>query len=640
MFRFRIIFSLLLIFGSSVSVFSQRQADLTVDVNAKTQQIILHDQTGVAIVQTEKAYIGLNPDKEGIAWMADRAGEVSSKLEMVETGTDFYNMTGTPYVLIRNSLLDSRNGKVIIDRAKEDFKRVNDYEVIPQLNAVLVRTTADKMLRLYLVSMADNQLKWKVDVLKPGVTLGGAEGDENIDVPTGTTMISKSGHLIYQNKKNIACIDGKTGALLWVQKADPAEVFFSPDQKNVLVNEAAGGGVMAMAAAGSGIKLRSKTVLAFDLLTGKEAWKDPLEAEEKIQWADAHPDYLTLVHRKGCNLYDYATGKPLWKKDFEGRRVEEIQPNAEGFLVTFQSGYKSMQLDKTGKELWKKPQTVETDDGDDDDLPEEGGLDRYKYTKGELFVTATQAWFKPKKGAGMKRWTMSLEPEMRIAFDASRMNLIVLTNKALHIINPDNNPKVSLVTKVDIESAAEFHTLELREHAYFLSSQQEYLIFDPETSKLSHKFYKKPFDSKGMMLGMAKAGLAIGSASMAMSGVANAGVGGSKAVGSTVGMQPPGSGNTEIRRANRQMGAANAMNDASTLMPPTRFEAFKQTRDFSYYLSKDKAADAIVLFKVNKDTGAEADKLIFDDARPNYVIDDVQKRVYYANKNSVKIWKM
>ena len=47
-----------------------------------------------------------------------------------------------------------------------------------------------------------------------------------------------------------------------------------------------------------------------------------------------------------------------------------------------------------------------------------------------------------------------------------------------------------------------------------------------------------------------------------------------------------------------------------------------------------------MLIKVNKDTGQEVDKLIFDDARPLYQVDEIQHRVYYANKSTLKVFNL
>ncbi len=86
-------------------------------------------------------------------------------------------------------------------------------------------------------------------------------------------------------------------------------------------------------------------------------------------------------------------------------------------------------------------------------------------------------------------------------------------------------------------------------------------------------------------------------------------------------------------------GLASALADAATFTPAERHHAFSQTHDFAYFFTKDKAADAKVLIKVNKDSGEEVDKLIFDDARPLYKVDEVEDFVLYANKKTLKAFE-
>lgn len=626
-------------------LFAQRPADWSVELTGNAQRIIFQHMTGVPIIQTDKAYVGIDPVSRKAVWTVERSAEKALS-GVIETNTDFYNMARTPYVLIRHNLIDSRDGKVLMDKTQEGYKRVEDYEIIPALNSVLIRARADGKLRLYLVDMTDNKLRWKTDVMKAGLQLK-AESDEepaeeSIEVPSYTTIVTSDKHLLYQYKKSIACLEAGSGNLLWVEKAEPAEILLSPGEKNVLVIEAESGGLMAMALAGTGVKIKSKKIQAYDLLTGKKAWKDEIEADEKVRWVDTHPDFLTVVHKKGCNLYNYATGEKLWKKDFDGRRVTEILPNAEGYLVTFHSGYKTMQLSKEGKELWKKPRVKESEDGDVEDVPEDGGVDRYTYAKGDVIVTANSVVFSPVKGSGMKRWKLDLNQTARVAFDPNRQNLIILTSNNLVLVNPDVYPQSAIQLKVDFENAAEFLTLELREKAYFMTGMQEFVIVEPDNNNVVHKYYKKPFDSKAFWINAANTGMAVTSATMTVAGVSNAGKGGALATGSTMGMLPPGSGDTEMRRANRQLNTAATLDEVSSMMPPARFEAFRLTRDFAYYFTKEKSGDDTekILVKVNKDTGAEEDKLIFDNARPLYQVDEIQKRVYYADKNALKVFNM
>lgn len=631
--------------AATLPSFAQRQADWSAELTGKAQQIILQNMTGVPIVQTEKAYIGIDPEGQKVAWTIERAGDKAMSSVVEVSFTDFFNMDFTPYVLVRNNLIDSRTGLAIIDKAKDDYKRVEDYEVIPSLNSILVRTTADGMLRLFLVNMEENKLKWKVDVTKLGLLANvksddGKETEPHIDVPMNTTMLtSDKKHLVYRFKKTVAVIEVETGKLLWSDKVSPADVFLGPQENLVLVVEAETGGLVGAATATSDVKVNSNKLAGYDLLTGKPAWKKEIKADERIRWVDAHPDFLTIVHKKGCNLYDYATGEPYWKKDFEGRRVVEILPNTEGYLITYHSGYKTMQLDKTGKALWKKPQVQEFEDGEAD-VPEDGGFDRYKYAKGEVLVDAGSMRFAPVKGSGVKGWRTAFGPGAKMAYDAERNNLVVLNNGKLVVINPDKYATTGIQYKFNIENTADFHTLEIRGSSYFMTSNQEYATVNPDDNTALHKYYKRPADSKGVLLGLASAGLAVGAGAMAISGMNNAAKGTGKATAATVGMMPPGSGNTEMRKADQQFQAAGAMNDVASVMPPARFNAFQQTRDHAFYFTSEKNGDDAqkMLIKVNKDTGVEVDKLIFDDARPLYQIDEIQKKVYYANKSTLKVF--
>ena len=619
---------------------SQRKADWTVEVSGVPQQILFQQLTGIPILQTDKAFIGVDPEQKKAIWTIQRSG-IKALSAVVESEADFYSVQGTPYVIIRNSLIDSRDGKVIIDKEKEGFTSIESYEVLPQLDGILFRIQGKGMLQLYLVNFKSNQLAWKSEIVKSsGIELSSSnETTVEIGVPMGTTLVTKSKHILYVNKKNLACVDGQSGKLLWLEKSEPGLVVTTPNEKTVLSVESSGGGLMsAMSAAFSGITLSNK-IKAFDLLTGKEVWKKDLEAKENIRWIDPRPDYLVVAHKGGCNLFDYASGESLWKKDFDGKRVYDVQANAEGFLVLFNSGYKSMQLDKNGKELWKKPQSV-IDTEDDIELPEDGGVDRYAYDKGTVIVTPTSIVFYPKKGAGMKKWSQSLDENVRMAYDASRKNIILARGKYLLLVNPDQNAKVVKELKIDLEEPFAFNNLEIRNQSYFMSSSQEFAILDFASDKIVNKFYKKPFDSKLFASRLASIALSAGSAAFALPGTYNV-MGG---VASEMVMVSPGSSSAQnqVQKGANQLTASSLAYDLSGMVLLERFNAFKQSRDFAYFLASDKSGkeDVIFLAKVSKDSGAEADKLIFDDPRPVYHVDEVGKKVFYLSKGMLKVFNM
>lgn len=620
---------------------AQRQADWSVEVSGVPQQILFQPLTGIPILQTDKAYVGVDPEQKKAIWTIQRSA-VKALSAVVDSEIDYFNVHETPYVIIRNSLIDSRDGKLIIDKEKEDFTSIESYELVPQLGAVLLRIQGKGMLQLYLVDLKTSQISWKTEVVKSsGIELTPSNAPEvtDIGVAPGTTLITKGKQILYVHKKNLACIDGVSGKLLWVEKSEPGLVLTTPNEKTVLSVEAGGGGLMsAMSAAFSGITLGSK-IKAFDVISGKEIWKKELETKENIRWIDPRPEYLVVTHKNGCNLYDYSSAEPLWKKDFDGKRVYDVQANSEGFLVLFNSGYRSMQLDKNGKELWKKPQSV-LDSEDEIEIPEEGGVDRYTYDKGTVVVTPASIVFYPKKGSGLKIWNANLDASVRMAFDPGRKNIILTKGKSLWLVNPDKNPKVVKELKIDLIAPSAFNILEIRDQSYYMSSSQEFAILNFESSEIINKYYKKPADSKAFFAELASTAVGLAGASMVMSGLYNAGAGGV----TSLGMQAPGLGTPEshIGKAGNQFNTGESLLDIGSMIPSGRIDAFKQTLDFAYYLSSEKKDkdEMIVLVKINKDSGAEADKLIFDDPRPVYQVDEYTKRVYYLSKGMLKVFNM
>jgi len=628
-----------LIASTSLSVFAQRTADWSVELAGNAQKIVLQDFTGIPIIQTESAFIGVDPETHKVAWTAKRA---SSKLvAAMEEGTDFYNLNMTPYVLVRENLIDCRTGQVLMDKDRDGYKTVEAYEVIPGLNSVLLRTVAKGMVRLYLVNMADNKLQWSVDVMKnsiietvdmtpQGQAAAEANDDGDIEIPIGSSLVSPDGYLFYRHKRNLICLKSDTGKVLWTEKTSAAELLLGPEGKTLLVAEAEAGPAIE----GAISRPKGKKVSAYNIATGKPVWKEEVKAGTAIRWLDAHPKFLTIVHRKGCNLYHYGTGEPLWKNDFDGRRVVEVLPNEEGYLITYESGFKAMQLGKDGAPRWEKPQLIETEDGEEngDDAPDESGIDRFHFSKGDVLIAADRIRFVPAKGSGLKRWKMKLNPSDRFSYDPIRKNLVVLTLQKLLLVNPDKNSKVALELKVDLKDPYAFDIFEIREKAYFMSSEKEYVILDPETGTVTHKFYPKAFDPTGLLfrvafIGMADAGMRV-----------REGHDGSRAVR----WGRPGTCNLEANNSKSEKTAAEITGDLLSLMPSSRYNAFKEGRDFAYYFTDEAVSGKgkNVLIKVSKDQGGEADKLVFDNARPLYQVDEIQKRVFYVHKNMLKVFQM
>ena len=69
----------------------------------------------------------------------------------------------------------------------------------------------------------------------------------------------------------------------------------------------------------------------------------------------------------------------------------------------------------------------------------------------------------------------------------------------------------------------------------------------------------------------------------------------------------------------------------------TRFNASNQVKDYKFFFTKDGANK--VLVKVNKDTGAEEGKFLFNNNKPVYTIDEYSGTIYYINGNKIDVFK-
>ena len=631
--KFKTLFLLFLIF--QIALPAQRDADWEVDVPGKIQDIVFHNLTGVPIIQTNETYAGIDPETKKIAWTFARAASKKNS-SIIELTTDFHEVNLTPFILVANNLLDSRDGKVLLNKEEEGHKKIHDYEYIPDLNAVLFRAGANKQLRLYLVDLDTGEKKWGTDIMKLpklgqlSITSDSGESDPDarpdIAVPVGTSTVTKDGYLIYRFKKNIIVVNANTGKFAWKAKTDPGKIALSPDEKVVLSFDKAGG----MLGVGMG-----KKVMAFDKESGEELWK--VKMGEDVRRFVLWDDHVFLADKESCNFYSYKDGKTLWKSNYKQKRVKTIEKNDEGYMV--RSRRKYMQLDDKGKKMWKKPKKEPWGTG----WASAGGGasdDGYFYENGEVKVIAGSVSFVPSETSKKKAWNYKMGPNARMAFDQGRNNIVVVDAKMLYVINPDTYKNGSVSLKLKIRNSDEFTTLEVRDKAYFMTGPQEFVIAFPDEERSIHKYYKKPFDKKNFMSNMASAGLAAASAYNAVAGTTNAMKGAAGVT--TFGMTPLGDGTKELEAAGSNFNNANYANKASSFVPPTRKAAFAQTRDFAYYFTKEKDGKTSnkLLICVNKDSGEEVDKLIFDDARPNYKVDEIERRVYYGNKSKLKVFQL
>jgi hypothetical protein len=629
------------------NIFGQRKADWTTELPGAANTIFFHSLTGVPIIKGDDYYAGIDVLTHAVKWKINRSKTqaLSAKLGQ-DDDLDFFEVANSAYVVVNHTMVDSREGKIILDREVDAYKKIAEYELIPELNAILVRTEAEGFVRLHLIDNKSGDKKWSSNVLKAsgsglGKMMGAAKPEDAppppVIVPTGTTvLLQEKQWMIFQYKGKVAMLKVTDGSVTWTSDLEPARIFFSEDQKTAYFVEHSKGGLIAQALS-AGTKRMGNEITALDVVSGVAKWKNPLEAEENIRWYSLEGSKLLVVHAKGCNFFSVDDGKPIWKDDFEVRNIKDIQDNAEGHLVIY--GYnKTMQIDANGKKLWKKPQSLPSE-FEEEDIDEEADFAIYKYEKGALFLYADRFYFSPKKGSGLKRYRLDIKPESKLEYDEKRKTMLVYNKDDIWLLNPDKYPKgyIAKDTKTDV---SQIQFVEIRNDSYYFAGLEDFVIAKPE-GDVVERHYKEPFDRKGFMTNALSAGLAIGTVGMAVSGTTKAMKGSAEVMQGVVTLDEntTNRGGKNVNKGSNQIAAAGMMGEINSLIPPGRRSAFSQTQDFAYFFTKDKKSGDKVLVQVNKDNGTEVDKFIFNDARPVYKVDEVENRVIYIEKKTLMVFE-
>jgi outer membrane protein assembly factor BamB len=629
------------------SLVAQRNADWTTVLPDEAKQIFFHTLTGVPIVKGDKYYAGIDMQTKAVKWTVKRSGmqAVGSALGE-DDGMDYYDVAETPFAVVNHTLLDTRDGKILLDKEKDGYKKINDYELLNAINAILVRTTGtDGLVKLCLIDKKTGDQKWKISTVKASSGLAltsSGQAPPPVQVAAGTSILFQNNTLMsFQYKKQIIMINLTEGKVLWTNELDPSRTFFSEDEKTIYYVEYDKGGLVAQAMSQGGLKRMGKEITAIDAASGKPTWKNPLEADEVIKSYQIRGNQLLLVHSKGCNFYTLADAKKVWKDDFDAKGITSVDENPEGYLVSYgRYVSKTMQLDKTGKKLWKKPQTPPADpDADEDVMGDDVDYVAYKYSTGTVYLLPLKLNFSPKKKSAVKAFSFDIKPETKLEYDEVRNTVIIFDQEGVTLVNPDKFPK-GYVFKRCKTNVSDIQSVEVRKECYYFSGPEDFIIVKPE-GEVTEKHYKEPFDGKGFMMGALAATMSVAGAGMQVGGVTKSMKGSGDLIAGELNNneQMATKGEKNIEKGAKQMNTGNALGEASAFIPPARQSAFSQTRDFAYFFTKDKKADEKVLIKLSKDTGVEVDKLIFNDARPVYKVDEIEDRVLYSNKKQLMVFE-
>lgn len=623
------LYSCLVLTGLFFSAFAQRKADNVIDLKNNIQEINIHQITGVVIAATNESYYGIDQNTNSTIWKVDRA--LYQKLSnFIEGEEDFFEVVLTPYAIINDNLVDVRTGKLIIDKTKDNIKRLKKYDTMLPLGVLLLEGASDGIQYLFCVDLNKNELKWKAkigttsmvkDVIKSNIP-------EN-PFTTGSfkTIYSKAGNFIYKNDKHLISINGNDGTVMWDLNINPGQAFFNQDESRLMVVDKGGSMVSmlknSMTMSFNKLDALGKVVTALDPKTGKTIYE--LKLEGNYKWTADFGDEFFVASSDGGNLYSYANGQQKFKKDFDEKHIQDIQKKNEGYLISYKN--EQMLIDETGKKLWKKPVVIE-------DVSDDVDYDRYEYQNGSVIAYKGYLGYYA-KDQRKPAWKLSVDEKAKLAYDPIHKNILILDGEDYYVINPDKLATKPKPFKIKLRTEDEFNVVDIKPNSYFFSSPFEYFISDVSGKIIKQKYYKEPGSLVRHLANLGSFALEAAAAYQVTAGFINTSKGFSESFASL-----GESGGDTFRKGVKQYNSAAGLAAGSELLEGfggSRYNAFASTPTNAYYFAKGDNDDKL-LIRVLKETGEETDKLIFLNNKPVYQIDYITNKIFYAHGNELLIF--
>ncbi|QBZ96962.1 hypothetical protein [Flavobacterium sangjuense] len=608
---------------------AQRQADNSVALENNLKEVYFNAFSGIPVVQSNKELIGVDPYQGKVIWKQPMGSLGSLSTLNGEGDAVVNNINNTPFIILENkTLLDTRNGNVLLKGNK-----IEGFQLLPEIFSVLVATKGEKGEKTFsMIDMKSSKVKWsspvkvKTSLLDKAMALGSTEGTPE---SFRNLIHTKNNKIALMYGKSIMILDGNNGNVILNDNIKTGMLFTDSNEKNLFVVEGSPGLVA---------ELRSfdDSVIVFDFNTGKEIEK--IKLEDKFGWYNDIDGQIFIKSKADGMMYDYS-GKEVWKRRFDEKRIYKIEKDPQGYVVFYKN--EKMLVDKQGKKVWKKAEKVALNFEDDDyDWLEEDGYTKYEYKAGTIYVTSNVLrYFDNKDKTKNIKKTLSYKTNLT-SFDEETKSLLVIEcgvgSEALFFFNPDKGLLPKTGQSISIKKPGFLNIFEKTATGFFVSSPWEFIVLDDKGKIVTQKYYSTPGETGRKLLNVASGILDTAGAVSEVEGITNMVGGTPEALGNSMGV--PGATTDQADKGVKQFNRGEYYTEAADMLyNPNRLNAFTQTNDYAFFFTKDKTGNKF-LVQVEKKSGKELDKLKFESNTPKYVVDEVEKRVFYINKNNLDIF--
>ena len=563
---------------------------------------------GYIIAAGAKGLMGIDNNTGKQAWMNPELKGVTRESYQNIEGLPLFYAEYTPVVgKVRGIIMHSSTGKVLYD-TKDDGYRIKTYHLLPDQGMILFEMTKENNQLIMNFSLKTLTKTWVADLgsIKGLVSQLGNLTTQVSFIDHGP-MFSKTGDLVLGINEMAFGIDANTGKINWSYEAEKKlqALVYSPQSNSLYM----------------GVKKRNKlTVLdpssGRDITPGKLKLKGTL-----LDITSDSKNNIVLVETEGFNLIDPNTSDFLWNKSYKIEYLDEVIPFEKGFIAVAKDSDNGSiaYVTSNGKEIWDTKVKGYTYYAS---TTENGVL--YISTERSNIISYSNGkdvWDRDVKFKSIPAVTYDEEEQKVILFESKTGYKFDLATGAMNVFAED--------IKLDNVNWKTPLQAEYRPGGYFFYTAQHTSLLDKKGKLLYTKDY--PMLATTDLTSLAQFGANIAGVGIDIDGaIQNM----QQLDRLTKGAYRAADTDNQGTAKTQQVASASIGNTQLFEVTKTRYTNSRNARDHQFITTREEDGKRAIVM-VNKDTGKVDKKINLIDTTPQYVVDEIDNRVFICERNTM-----
>ena len=462
----------------------------TIEFDKRIKDKVLHDQTGIVLIQTPDEVYGINPETQDIIWEQQAPDQLdfSSYSEIPFTPLVIFDRK--PLLssgLLSNTvgakgtsrtILNVYNGRILFDSEIKGYKAVNNTLLIPERQAIFVDGVKNGEPVIGFYDYKTGRTLWETSLTSTSVfkTVKSSLFDKE------EVALDADKNIFWLKKKFLLKIDSYTGNISY-EREGVTSFKISNDGTKIFIFS-------------NQIKLRTlNNESAIEALTTNRLtpiWNTELVVWGGVKQAVIDNEKLVVITSKGFNIIDTEIGRKHWDKSSFLPLIKKIVPIDKGYIVA-QDKFLNY-VNPNGEKIWEKPVKISLSS-------DENPIHIFDDSEAVLYITPSQAnkvlltnatnvWedITLNNKSFITRNLKLKEHPYRIWYDEELKQFPVFSENNFYIFNNQATQAPTVAYTFDFEKAAR-PNLKITHYGYFLNHKNNFFLFDTAGNVIYSKLY-------------------------------------------------------------------------------------------------------------------------------------------------------